>query len=65
MSVHPIVLHVTACLWYVYFWNNYLADNDILHDEWDPQYKKIHELGSRYLTNWNLVNIFTVFKIYL
>ncbi|VVC45200.1 Hypothetical protein CINCED_3A017152 [Cinara cedri] len=54
MSALPILLHMVACLWYMVFWNHYLAERAIPEEEWDPQYKNIHDMGYRYLTNWNL-----------
>lgn len=58
MSVYPILLHAVACLWYVFFWNQFLS---VRHNEedWDPRYRDIHEMGTRFLTNWNLVNTFS------
>lgn len=55
MAVYPFLLHVVACLWYVFFWSKliYCIKTD---ENWHPQFQKIQELGPRYLTNWNLVN---------
>lgn len=55
MSVYPILLHVVACLWYVFFWNKFLSVRGN-EDDWDPRYRDIDEMGTRFLTNWNLVN---------
>lgn len=56
MSVYPILLHAGACLWYAFFWNNFLANgSDKKESDWDPRYRDIHEMGYRFLTNWNLV----------
>jgi len=68
MSVYPILLHAGACLWYVFFWNNFLANGSGQKEsDWDPRYRDIHEMGSRFLTNWNLVNKFIVlnFEYYI
>lgn len=71
MSVYPILLHTGACLWYVFFWNNFLSNgSNQKESDWDPRYRDIHEMGSRFLTNWNLVNnlmilIFICFYIYI
>lgn len=61
MSVYPILLHTGACLWYVFFWNNFLTNGSGQKEsDWDPKYRDIHEMGTRYLTNWNLVIKFIV-----
>ncbi|XP_025191440.1 androgen-dependent TFPI-regulating protein-like [Melanaphis sacchari] len=55
MSIYPMLLHAGACLWYVFFWNNFLANGkDQKESDWDPRYRDIHEMGTRFLTNWNL-----------
>ncbi|XP_001951281.1 androgen-dependent TFPI-regulating protein-like isoform X1 [Acyrthosiphon pisum] len=55
MSVYPILLHAGACLWYVFFWNNFLNNGSGKKEsDWDPRYRDIHEMGTRFLTNWNL-----------
>lgn len=61
MSVYPILLHAGACLWYVFFWNNFLSNgSNQKESDWDPRYRDIHEMGTRFLTNWNLVNNFII-----
>lgn len=64
MSAYSIVLHVVACLWYVFFWSNFLAVGQNEND-WDPKYRDIHEMGNRFLTNWNLVNQFSFYILLL
>ncbi|XP_050424840.1 androgen-dependent TFPI-regulating protein-like [Adelges cooleyi] len=54
MSVYPILLHTVACGWYAFFWNEFLSISKEDTEEWHPRYQDIHELGCRYLTNWNL-----------
>lgn len=57
MSAYPILLHVTACLWYIFFWSNFLNNaSDKKESDWDPKYRDVEEMGCRFLTNWNLVN---------
>jgi len=58
MSAYPLLLHVVSCLWYYFFWNNFLAagQNEEKQGDWDPKYRNVQEMGSRFLTNWNLVN---------
>lgn len=58
MSAYPLLLHTVASLWYVFFWNNFLAAGQTKSKEWDPKYRDIQEMGYRFLTNWNLVNQF-------
>jgi len=56
MSVYPILLHAGACLWYVFFWSNFLTNGSGKKEsDWDSRYRDIHEMGTRFLTNWNLV----------
>jgi hypothetical protein len=56
MSAYPMLLHTVACLWYVFFWSNFLSNSQTNEEDWDPKYRDINEMGYRFLTNWNLVN---------
>lgn len=59
MSAYPLLLHVVSCLWYYVFWNNFLTTSqDGDKSNWDPKYQNVHEMSTRFLTNWNLVNKF-------
>ncbi|XP_025409634.1 androgen-dependent TFPI-regulating protein-like isoform X2 [Sipha flava] len=54
MSAYPMLLHTVACLWYVFFWSNFLSNSQTNEEDWDPKYRDINEMGYRFLTNWNL-----------
>lgn len=57
MSAYPLSLHVIGCLWYYFFWNNFLAaGRNEPSEDWHPKYRNVQEMGCRFLTNWNLVN---------
>lgn len=62
MSAYSLLLHAVACLWYVFFWNNYLSNGQQHEGNWDPKYQDIHEMGCRFLTNWNLVSYLIYFE---
>jgi len=53
MTVYSLLLHVVACLWYIFFWNKFLIIPPN-KNEWDLKYRDIREMGPRFLTNWNL-----------
>lgn len=59
MSAYPLLLHIVACLWYILFWNHFL-NNFSDKDDLDPVVSGIHEMGTRFLTNWNMVNQFNL-----
>lgn len=64
MSVYPLLLHIVACLWYIFFWNNFLG-NGGNEENWHPKFRDIQDIGTRYLTNWNLVsNVYFSIKNY-
>ncbi|XP_025409637.1 androgen-induced gene 1 protein-like isoform X3 [Sipha flava] len=64
MSAYPMLLHTVACLWYVFFWSNFLSNSQTNEEDWDPKYRDINEMGYRFLTNWNLFVCVTFWLMY-
>ncbi|XP_050534851.1 androgen-dependent TFPI-regulating protein-like [Daktulosphaira vitifoliae] len=54
LAIYPLLLHVVACGWYYFFWDQFLKAGNGNSKNWNPKYRDVNEMGYRFLTNWNL-----------